>query len=92
MKRKYKIQPKKKYVRKPRGLSGLEFNKECKRYGLINHHSATFPFELIDIYYATDDEVKPTFSIEIFIRYGRKRSFCTKKYFRYMVKRAKKCK
>ena len=30
MKRKYKIQPKKQYIRKPRGLSGLEFNNECK--------------------------------------------------------------
>jgi hypothetical protein len=90
MKTKYKITPKKQYVRKPRGLSGSEFNKECKKYGLISYHSTTRPFELIDIYYATDDEVKPTFSIEIFIRYNKKRSFCTKKYFRYMVKRAKR--
>ena len=90
MKRKYKIQPKKQYIRKPRGLSGLEFNNECKKYGLISHTSVTRPFELVDIYYAIDNEEKPTFSIEIFICYGRNRSFCTKKYFRYMVKRAKK--
>lgn len=50
MKRKYKIQPKKQYIRKPRGLSGLEFNNECKKYGLISHTSVTRPFELVDIY------------------------------------------
>lgn len=90
MKRKYKIQPKKQYVRKPRGLSSLDFYKECKRLGLINYPSVTFPFKLYDVYYAVDSEIYPSFCINMYMSYGNKRSFCTKKRFMYMVKRANK--